>query len=161
MFSKCIIVHLWFLHMHVVASSLHCTVQNPPFYFRCSTVPLGVFHFRNGFTNQIWNSTGMFPACNTKRSQSVITETTDSAYYWAVQSPLLSVCLSCLSLDISDIFRCTYVPPRILHPSPYIFLSLHQSVAALIPMISLNILLRAEKIHFLKGAQIDIYKYWW
>lgn len=59
----------------------------------------------------------------------------------------LLVWLSSLSIDISYIFRYTCAPPRVLHPSPslFLYLSRHQYVAALMPMISLNILLHAEK----------------
>lgn len=123
MFSKCFIVHLWFLffiflHMHVFALCLHCTVQKT-----------GEPRSKKGFTNQIWNSTGMFPACYTKRKSGI-------CHYWDLQ----------LFQDVIGQFKIS----RSLSAFPSLAvkiwcISRYTSAAAMLPMISLNILLRAGK----------------
>lgn len=137
-----------------------------PFHFCRVTVSVFVFHFKKGFTNQISKSPGTFPACNTKHSESVIFETTRSFRILLGSSEsllhslsFLSVCLSVCSawLEISVIcFRGTCAPPAVLQLSLalYIFLSSPRSVAALIPVISLNIQLHAEKSIFSKAPRL-------
>lgn len=118
MFSKYIMVLLWFLHMYLFASRSHPTVQPPtkaPFFQLHRPAWCLLFFF--SFSKWLYKSDLKFcwHVCNTMRSESVITGTINPGYYRAIQTLCLSVFVA--SLSISVIF--SGLPSSLL--SPYIF----------------------------------------